>query len=102
MAGCAKRVERALAAFLAGPAKAVGLHGDVGAGKLFLVEKVCRARGLQYQILDRAEGAIDYKNLGSQMTLASDDVVATSVFVVVNAKERDWGFLRVLLTNSYS
>ncbi len=87
--------KRTIAAFLDGPATCLGLWGPVGSGKLFLVEQVVRAKGLQHQVLDKAQGAIPYARLGGAC-LSSDGSLAAAAYVIVNAHESDWSFTKTL------
>ena len=85
-------VEKAVATFLNNPkATCLAICGQVGGGKLYLVEKLARANGWQYEIIDRSQGSIDWSKLGQQ-TLGGNGLTP-SLYFVCNAKETSWDFL---------
>ena len=88
-------VEKALLVFLRDrAATCFGLVGEVGAGKLYTIQKIARREAWSIRVVDRSQSAIDYKRFG-QLTLGGNGLIAC-LFAICNAKEVNWDFLHAL------
>ena len=88
-------VEKAIASFLGNPkTTCLGIWGEVGSGKMHSTTEVARRQGWTYQVLDRAQGAIDYRKLGRHML--GESGLTASLYIICNAKESSWESLRAI------